>query len=115
MDWLSKSRLSPWGSQHNPVAAAIKADKNGGDVMNAILDPSGLLLKQPLTAEESEARVKNQAMKKKKAAYARAGKPYPGYKKGGQVKGVKKMKSGGKTKLTCRGMGKATKGGQYNG
>ena len=107
-----KGMLDPVGPKSNPFTAAYDAKKNDGNVMNAIFDPSGKMLKQPATPRQIAAEKK----KKRDEMYARAGKKPPtGMKKGGKVKAYKK---GGKVKPhtpgdCCRGMGAATRGGKF--
>ena len=92
----------------NPISAYKDASDHGGNTTNAILDPQQLILKSgprnTKEANEATADAKAKARKKrKKKAYESAGLPVPpGMKKGGKVKGN-----------CCRGMGCATRGGNY--
>lgn len=89
-------------SAAHPVHAARKAHKKDGNVMNAIFDPSGKIIKQPMTEKEGEEWLAKQRKKKTIKAYESIGRTPPGMKKGGKVKN------------RCRGMGKATKGGYFS-
>ncbi len=88
-------------SAAHPVHAAIKAHKKDGNVLNAIVDPSGRIYKQPMTEKQGEKWIAKERAKKKKERL--------GMKAGGKVKGYK---HGGQT--CCRGMGAATRGGNYS-
>lgn len=94
---------------------------SSGDKLKHMLDPQQVFFKDiPMTEKEKKvdaAKLQKSINKQKTKRLAKSRAMGAGYKKGGKVKmacGGKthKMKKGGK--VTCRGMGCATRGGLYN-
>ncbi len=78
------------GKNSSPSMAAYSAYKKDGDVIGAILDPSGKLMKQPLGEHAARKQFEEDKKKRKKKATG--------------------MKAGGQAKRYCRGGGAATRG-----
>ena len=95
---FSKAHNPVTAIKKNPVSAYMNEKKRGGDMMSSVtaaLDPHETFgNNRTLTAEESAASLKKQRAEAKKRK-------------------ATGMKAGGKTRASCRGMGKATRGGGY--